>query len=88
MDSAVAEFVLHEQLDHRLPREEEAALIAFVSACFSMKRKTLVNNLKSYRFTQSEVEECLDGCGLPRLIRAEALDVEAFMALFECLRTH
>lgn len=87
VDSAVAEFILHEQLDDGLRQEEEGAFIAFVHAAFSMKRKTLVNNLKSWKpDVQSQIGRCLESCGFPAQIRAEALCVSDFVALFNCMR--
>ncbi len=86
MDSAVAEFVLHEQLNDGLRQKEEAAFSAFVNAAFSMKRKTLVNNLKSWKpDVQSHVARCLQSCGLSAQLRAEALCVSDFVALFICM---
>ena len=87
VDSAVAEFILHEQLDDGLRREEEGAFIAFVNAAFSMKRKTLLNNFKSWKpDVQSQIGQCLESCGFPAQIRAEALYVSDFVALFKCMR--
>ncbi|CAL5221245.1 g3400 [Coccomyxa viridis] len=88
VDSAVAEFNLHEQLDKRV-EEHEDDFVAFVSAAFSMKRKTLINNLKSWNAASlPNVVSCLDSGGLSPQIRAEALDVSAFIALYTCLRVH
>lgn len=88
VDSAVAEFILHKQLDERI-NEHETAFVAFVSAAFSMKRKTLINNIKSWKAALlPDVITCFDSCGLSPQIRAEALDVSAFVALFTCLRVH
>ncbi len=88
VDSAVAEFILHKQLDKRID-EHDKDFVAFVSAAFSMKRKTLVNNLKSWNAASlPNVMMCLESCGLSPQIRAEALDVSAFIALYTCLRVH
>ena len=88
MDSAVAEFILHEQLDKRVD-EHETAFVAFVNAAFSMKRKTLINNVKFWNAAMlPDVIDCLDSCGLSSKIRAEALDVSTFIALFTCLHVH
>ena len=88
VDSAVAEFILHKQLDERV-REHETAFVAFVSAAFSMKRKTLMNNIKSWKAAMlPDAITCFDSCGLSSQIRAEALDASAFIALFTCLRVH
>ena len=85
VDSAVAEFILHKEVDERVVGYE-SAFVAFVNAAFSMKRKTLINNMKSWNTAMlPRVEACLDSCGLPVKLRAEALDVGAFVALFACL---
>lgn len=84
VDSAVAEFILRADLDDRLKNEEEAPFIAFIDAAFAMKRKTLVNNLKSWR-SAGQIEECLQACGLPAQIRAEALGIDDLIPLFRCV---
>ena len=84
VDSAVAEFILHDQLDERL-LEHEAAFVAFINGAFSMKRKTLANNLKR-TFPQPDIEKCLDNSALSPLIRAESLDLDTFVALFGCFQ--
>ena len=88
VDSAFAEFILHGQLDERVD-EHETAFVAFVTAAFSMKRKTLINNVKSWNLAMlPDVLNCLDSCGLSSKIRAEALDVSALIALYTCLSPH
>lgn len=88
MDSAVAEFILHEQIDERI-QGHETEFLAFVRAAYSMKRKTLVNNLKCWNSAMlPQVEACLESCGVQTQTRAEALDVSQLIALFMCLHTH
>ena len=86
MDSAVAEFILHDQLDERLS-VNEAVFVAFINGAFSMKRKTLANNLKR-EFPQPDIEKCFENSALPPLVRAESLDLDTFVALFGCFQAH
>ena len=86
VDSAVAEFILHDQLDERLSGHE-AAFVAFINGAFSMKRKTLANNLKR-RLPQPDIEKCFEISALSPLVRAESLDLDTFVALFGCFKTH
>ena len=63
---------------------EEAAFLSFVKTCFSQKRKTLLNNLKS-RFEVSAVKEALSALQLRAGTRAEQLSVSELAALFEAV---
>ena len=53
-----------------------------VKSCFLMRRKTLVNNLMAYGLSRGEAEEAVKACSLPPAVRAEALDLDQFLALF------
>jgi 16S rRNA (adenine1518-N6/adenine1519-N6)-dimethyltransferase len=75
----------------RLPGERakvaginEASFLDFVKACFSQKRKTLVNNLKS-RVKPEMVRESLAKLPLRVDARAEQLSVAHFISLFRSL---
>jgi 16S rRNA (adenine1518-N6/adenine1519-N6)-dimethyltransferase len=71
----------------RLPGEranlglrDEEAFLDFVKLCFSKKRKTLINNLRSLA-EPDRVREALSGQGLRLDARAEQLSVAQFAAL-------
>jgi 16S rRNA (adenine1518-N6/adenine1519-N6)-dimethyltransferase len=76
----------------RLPGErvklhltDEAAFLDFVKGCFSQKRKTLVNNLKS-EAARDAIREVLAALKLRADSRAEQLSVRDFAALYERLK--
>ena len=55
---------------------------AFVKKCFSMRRKTLANNLVGYQgYSKAEIENLLAGFDLK--IRPENLSLEQFLRLFK-----
>ena len=56
-------------------------LLDFVKVCFAQKRKTLVNNLKSYG-KADVIRTALEKCGLRADARAEQLSVGQFVGLW------
>ena len=84
VDSVVAEFLLLAPRED-LGEEHEAGFLQFVDRSFTMKRKTLVNNLKPV-YEQQRLQRCMAACNIPLMDRAEALDLEDFIRLFKCLR--
>ncbi len=63
---------------------DEALMFRLIRASFQQRRKTLLNGLrndKTLPFRKEELEEALEGCGLPAGIRGEALTLEQFAAL-------
>jgi len=68
---------------------EADSFFLFLNACFSSRRKMLVNTLGSGRSpycTRAEVEKALHAAGLPPSSRAEELSCEELFALFGALR--
>jgi 16S rRNA (adenine1518-N6/adenine1519-N6)-dimethyltransferase len=65
-----------------LPRINEASFLEFVKVCFSQKRKTLVNNLKS-RVKPELIREALTRLNLRVDARAEQLSVANMAALLQ-----
>ena len=63
---------------------DDAAFLNFVKLCFSQKRKTLVNNLKS-RFPLNAVRAAQERLELRADARAEQLSVSELAAMFEAL---
>jgi len=63
---------------------DEQRFLEFVQLCFSQKRKTLRNNLRS-RASDDRIHAVLAACGLPADARAEQLTLSQFAALFKSL---
>src|ERR1700674_1360974 len=66
----------------KLPQIDKASFLEFVKLCFSQKRKTLVNNLKS-RVKPELVREALANLKLRADARAEQLSVAHLAALLQ-----
>jgi 16S rRNA (adenine1518-N6/adenine1519-N6)-dimethyltransferase len=71
----------------KLPQIDEASFLEFVKVCFSQKRKTLVNNLKS-RVKPEMIREALANLQLRVDARAEQLSVPNLAALLQQLEGH
>ena len=53
-----------------------------IKNAFSMRRKTLVNNLmKGYNLNRQQIENILKSCGIDILVRGEELDAETYVKL-------
>lgn len=61
---------------------DKAAFLEFVKACFSQKRKTLVNNLKS-KADRDQIQHVLREIKLRPDARAEQLSVKDFAVLYQ-----
>lgn len=58
----------------------------FVKASFSMRRKTLQNNLaKHYDLSKEQIVKALTQCGFNENIRAESLSCSQFVKLFKTI---
>ena len=57
------------------------ALPRILAAAFSMRRKTLLNNLRSAGLSKESAEALLEQCSISPAARAEALPPEAFARL-------
>ena len=69
----------------KLGTGEEASFLNFVKLCFSQKRKTLVNNLRSVA-PRETIRETLAALKLRPDSRAEQLSVPVFAALYERMK--
>ncbi len=78
VDSALVRIDLRE----KFPNIDKKAFFRFVQTCFSMRRKTLLNNL-SQNFSKEELKEKLGEQTLKK--RAETLSPEEFVELFKKL---
>ena len=78
VDSAVVHFKRKESVNL-----DEKKYFQFLKVCFSNKRKTLKNNLKGYDW--SKVLQVLETYQLSETVRAEELDSDIFIELFQNL---
>ena len=85
VDSVVAEFLLLSPSGDLGRERERVQFFHFVDQSFTMKRKTLVNNLKPV-YAQEQLQRCMAVCKIPMMNRAETLDLGDFIRLFKCLR--
>jgi 16S rRNA (adenine1518-N6/adenine1519-N6)-dimethyltransferase len=71
-----------------LPETEHKAFYHFVHACFTQRRKTLLNNLLTGPFgkTRSVYEEVLARLGIALDARAEQLEIRRFVDLYLALQ--
>ena len=63
-------------------------MFRIIRASFNQRRKTLVNGLKNAQdlgFAKDEIERAVAACGLPLGIRGEALTLQQFADLANCL---
>ena len=84
--SAVIRLSRHEKppVDVKDPR----LMFRIIRASFNQRRKTLVNGLKNAQdldFTKEEIERAVSACGFPAGIRGEALTLQNFADLANCL---
>ncbi len=84
--SAVIRLSRHEKppVDVKDPR----LMFGIIRASFNQRRKTLVNGLKNAQdldFTKEEIERAVSACGFPAGIRGEALTLQNFADLANCL---
>lgn len=56
-----------------------------LNCAFSMRRKTLVNNLMAMNFTREEAEKILEKANLQKTVRAEAVDISGFERLLKAM---
>jgi len=79
VDSAIVHFVVNK---NKYEIKNEALLKKLIKSSFSMRRKTLINNLKQgFMLNQQELENALSLCNLPINIRAESLTIQNFINL-------
>ena len=84
--SAVIRLSRHEKppVDVKDPR----LMFRIIRASFNQRRKTLVNGFKNAQdldFTKEEIERAVSACGFPAGIRGEALTLQNFADLANCL---
>lgn len=80
IDSALCKLVPHKKFEI----SNFEGFKNFVREAFAMRRKTLVNNLKSF-YEKSEIEQSLLLIGYPPAVRPEQISVEDFIELYKVL---
>ena len=68
--------------------KDSRLMFRIIRASFNQRRKTLVNGLKNAQdlnFTKEEIERAVSACGFPVGIRGEALTLQNFADLSNCL---
>ncbi len=61
---------------------DEALFFKVAAAAFSMRRKTIENNLiASFRFSRDQARQMLSRCGVPEGVRGESLSMADFAAI-------
>ena len=84
--SAVIRLSRHEKLPVNV--KDSRLMFRIIRASFNQRRKTLVNGLKNAQdlnFTKEEIERAVSACGFPVGIRGEALTLQNFADLVNCL---
>lgn len=67
---------------------DERLMFRLIRASFNQRRKTLVNGIKNsgdFALSKEEIENVFEKCGLPLNIRGEALTLEQFAMLANCI---
>ena len=83
VDSAI----LRVEKDCRFEKEDRKGISDFVKRCFSMRRKTLLNNLmKDGLYSKEDCIFAIEKIGKGQGIRAEELKVEEFIELFNLIK--
>ena len=68
--------------------QDERLMFRLIRASFNQRRKTLVNGIKNsgdFSLGKEEIEKIFEKCGLPLNIRGEALTLEQFAMLANCI---
>lgn len=81
IDSAVLKITVR----NKYPDETADLAEQVIKAAFSMRRKTLVNNLRNF-YPKEKILSALSSLGLPETVRGETLSVDEFVKLAELLK--
>ena len=86
VDSAVIRLT---RFDHPpVEVQDEALMFKLIRASFNQRRKTLVNGLNNasdLQLSKAQILEVLGSLGLPETVRGEALTLEQFAAITNCV---
>ena len=81
VDSALLYF---ERIQHDYRANNEFKFLKFIRYIFSMRRKTLVNNIEdTYRLTKQQIEQILDDLGFLRNVRSEELSLIDIIKIYQ-----
>lgn len=80
VDSAVIAFIPKRERDF----EYEKELFDFFGKCFAKRRKTLHNNLKDF-LDEDTIDKIYKELELKENVRAQELDLETFIRMFEVI---
>ena len=84
VDSALIR--LDRRSEKAVPSDRERAFVRFIKSAFSMRRKTLVNNLSSaYDLSKALVAQRIEGAGFDPRVRGEALSITELSRVFTAL---
>ncbi len=84
--SAVIRLTRHEKPPVEV--KDEKLMFALIRASFNQRRKTLANGLCNFpklSLSKEEISECIAESGVPVNVRGEALSLEQFAALSNCI---
>ena len=87
VSSAVVELQVRECPETHFGLKDERLLFKLIRAAFGQRRKTLANSLTAGGFSREQVLEALNICRIPPATRGEKLDLLAFVALAETIRS-
>ncbi|MBS3986165.1 MAG: 16S rRNA (adenine(1518)-N(6)/adenine(1519)-N(6))-dimethyltransferase RsmA [Selenomonadales bacterium] len=87
VSSAVVELEVRECPAVYFGLKDERLLFKLIRAAFGQRRKTLANSLTAGGFPREQVLEALSICRIPPATRGEKLDLAAFVALAETIRS-
>ena len=84
--SAVIRLTRHQ--DPPVQAKDEKLMFRIIRASFNQRRKTLVNGIRNsgdFSLSKEEIEDVFNRCELPLNIRGEALTLEQFAMLANCI---
>lgn len=86
VDSAVVKIIPRpaSALAYALSADERMCVARFIDAAFSQRRKKMINALTARGLEKGRLEQCFADCGIETDVRAEVLDVDDFIRLYNC----
>lgn len=79
VDSSVIKI---EKISNEFSYIERKSYASFVSGCFNMKRKTLMNNLQKMNFEKEKIERAFEKFSIGKTERSENISSDIFVKLF------
>lgn len=75
-----------EKVPNDFSMNDKKEYATFVSGCFNMKRKTLLNNLQKMNFEKHKIEQVFEKLNIKKTQRSEQLSSDIFVRLFDLLK--